>query len=68
MRLSRVPHTPPGRRLMSPMVRMGHVLFLLLTLTPLVPLPPKAELLQVTLLVTVVTVKNNSLGLERLFR
>src|SRR5579883_830781 len=67
-RLSRLPHTPPGRRLMSPMVRMGHVLFPLLTLTSLILLPPKAKPLQVTLSVAVVTLKHNSLGLRRLFR
>src|SRR5579883_3049796 len=67
-RLSRLPHTPPGRRLMYPLVRMVCVLVPLLTLTPLIPLPPKAKLLKVALLVTVVTPKHNSLGLRRLFR
>src|SRR5438105_10625131 len=44
-RLSSSPHTPPRSRLMYSMERVVHVLVLLLFLTPLIPLYPKAELL-----------------------
>src|SRR5438132_91827 len=44
-RLSSSPHTPPGSRLMYSMERVVHVLVLLLFLTSLIPLSPKAELL-----------------------
>jgi hypothetical protein len=67
-RLSRLPHTPPEKRLMYTMRRVVHVPVPLLTLTSLVPLPTKAELLQVTLFVIVVTVEPHRLshGLRRL--